>query len=70
MEVSRFTTMKMAVQDAYVSSQEQPGHLNYVSGYQGFVPRCHPAAKSDWADVSQFGMMPDPPPEAEAPPAE
>uniref|UniRef100_A0A7S2N020 Uncharacterized protein n=1 Tax=Haptolina brevifila TaxID=156173 RepID=A0A7S2N020_9EUKA len=53
-EVTKWTTMKQLTQDAHVTScQEQPGHLNHISGHMGFHPRTPPAsvASTEWADV-------------------
>ena len=52
-EVKRFSTMKEIVQDAYVTSGESPGHLNHVSTYAGFQPRCPTSGKgsSEWTSV-------------------
>ena len=53
--VSRYSTMKDLVQDAYVSSQQQPGLGNHVSGYTGFKPRCPPGS-TEWVEVSGAPM--------------
>ena len=52
-EITQYSTMKEVVQDAYTSSQQRPGYLNHISGYQGFQPRCPPAnvGTADWTDV-------------------
>ena len=77
--VNRFTTMKELMQDCHVSSGQMPGHLNHVSNYAGFQPRCPPATvgSAEWAEISHgiVDSMTAPPepesqPDAEAPAAE
>ena len=50
-EINQYTTMKDLVQDAYVTSQQLPGHLNHISGTTVFKPRCPPSV-TEWAEVS------------------
>lgn len=47
------------MQDSMVTSQQMPGHLNHVSGYSGFQPRCPTAAvgSAEWASIVQPDMM-------------
>lgn len=52
-EIGRYSTMKEVTQDAFVTSQQMPGHLNNISGYTGYKPRC-PTAKgssAEWASI-------------------
>ena len=44
-----------------VTSQQMPGHLNHVSGYAGFQPRCPTAevGSAEWASI----VEPQAPPE-------
>jgi len=62
-EVSKWTTMKELTLDAHVSSS-LPGHLNHISGYQGFQPRTMPSGlgSTEWIDVG-----PPPPPMSDPP---
>ena len=69
-KVTQFSTMKELVQDAYVTSSEMPGHLNNISGYSGFQPRCPTAniGSAEWAEISHVGVeppLPEPEPAAE-----
>lgn len=57
--INRFSTMKEVVQDAYVSTSQQPGYLNHISGYQGFKPRCPPNSVG-WVEVSHAEVYPSP----------
>ena len=74
-EIKHYTTMKEAVQDAFVTAQQMPGHLNHISSYAGFQPRCPTAVNgsADWTEVSSgvTAYEAAPPEEAAAPaPAE
>ena len=63
-EVKHYSSMKEILQDAYVTSQQTPGHLNHVSGYSGFQPRCPPShmGSAEWAEVSHASLAPPEPP--------
>ena len=73
-EIGKYSTMKEIVQDAHISSQHMPGHLNHISSYAGFQPR-YPTAEvgsASWAEVSHaFTVVPpaEPPAEPAAEPA-
>ena len=55
-EITHYSSMNQVVQNAYIAHapQQTPGHLNHVSGYTGFKPRCPPVATEgsvEWATV-------------------